>query len=110
MDKQKQSAKTRRNFWIVFVVLIVLAAVANMGNLFEYNKMNNLNTEGRRVKCAVDSIATVGSKTEVHTRLVVDGKIYQVSQKIKALVHKGDSVVVYYLEKDPSTNAIADEQ
>lgn len=107
MDSQQ--LKNRRNFWIVFAVLILLAAVANIGNLYEYNKANMLNTQGRRVKCAVDSIAKIGSKTEVHARLVVDGKIYEVSQKIKSLVHKGDSVVVYYMEKDPGTNGIADE-
>jgi len=107
MDSQQ--LKSRRNFWIVFVALILLAAVANIGNLYEYNKANMLNIQGHRVKCAVDSIAKIGNKTEVHTRLVVDGKMYEVSQKIKNLVHRGDSVVVYYMEKDPSTNGIADE-
>src|SRR5580692_1802372 len=102
--------KSRRNFWIIFVVLILLAAVANLGNLHEYNKMNELNTEGHRIKCAVDSTVKIGSKTEVHARFAVDGKIYRVEQKIKSLVHRGDSVVVYYLEKDPATNGIADEQ
>jgi hypothetical protein len=110
MDSSRQALKNRRNFWIVFVVLILLAAVANLGNLKDYNKMNELNTEGKRVKCAVDSIVKIGAKTEVHARFVANGKIYRVEQKIKNLVHRGDSVVVYYLEKDPGTNGIPEDQ
>jgi multidrug resistance efflux pump len=109
MDSSKQASKSRRNFWVVFVLLILLAAIANIGNLHEYNKMNELNTEGRRIKCAVDSVVKIGAKTEVHARFVVNGKIYEVSQKIKSMVHKGDSVAVYYLEQDPETNGVPDE-
>jgi hypothetical protein len=107
MDSKQN--KSRRNFWMVFAVLILLAAIANIGNLYEYNKANELNTQGRRIRCAVDSLVKIGSKTEVHVRFAVDGRIYEAKQKIKALVHKGDSVAVYYMEKDPSTNGIADE-
>ncbi len=107
MDSKQN--KSRLNFWIVFVVLITLAAIANIGNLHDYNKANELSTEGKRIRCAVDSLVKIGSKTEVHVRFVVNGRIYEASQKIKALVHKGDSVAVYYMEKDPSTNGIADE-
>ncbi len=104
------SKKNRLSWWLTFVVLIALAAVANLGNLYEYNKMNQLNTEGVRIKVAVDSTVKIGSKTEVHASFAVKGKMYKASQKIKNLVHKGDSVALYYLEKDPATNGIADAE
>lgn len=71
--------------------------------------MDKLNTQGRRVLCAVDSVVEKGSKHEVFVKLRVGDKEYTVTKKIKLAVQVGDSIPVYYMPDNPSVNAIAEE-
>lgn len=104
-----EKAKTNRSFWIVFSIAIGLAAIATIGNLTDYRKMDRLNAEGMRVFCTVDSVHPKGEKTEVFVTLQVGGQAFMVTKKLKGSYQAGDSVPVYYMADDPSTNAIAGE-
>lgn len=101
--------QTKRSFWILFVILVGAAALGSLMNIHEFTRMNRLNAEGKRIRCPVDSIGSKGSKTEIFVKFKVDGKDFSTSKKVKAQINKGDTVSVYYLENDPSTNGIATE-
>jgi hypothetical protein len=101
--------KTNRTFWIVFAVLIGLAAIATIGNLLEYNRMEKLHTQGKRVLLPVDSVVRHGNKHELFVTLSVNEKPIVISKKVKSPIVTGDSVPVYYLENNPATNSIAVE-
>lgn len=104
-----EKTKTSRSFWIVFAIAIALAAIGTIGNLTDYRKMDRLNSEGQRVFCLVDSVHPKGDKTEVFVTLQVGEQHFMVTKKLKGSYQVGDSVPVYYMEEDPSTNAIAGE-
>jgi hypothetical protein len=96
-------------FWPVFVVLVGLAVLASVANLFDFIKMNKIQTEGKRQIFAIDSIYHTGSRDEIFVNFTVAGKVYRAHKKVKNAMAKGDSVAVYYLETEPSSNAIASE-
>ena len=101
--------KSTQSFWLIFSIIIIFVVTGTVGNLREYWKGNKLDTEGKRILCPVDSVVKAGSKNEVFTHFAIDGKIYNASKKVKSNVVAGDTVPVYYLETDPSTNAIITE-
>lgn len=99
--------KTNRNFWIVFSVLLLLAAISTIGNMMDYQKMDRLETQGKRIFAKIDSIAPKSGKQEVFVRFQVNGQEYKATKKVKAKVAVGDSVPVYFLPDDPRTNGVA---
>jgi hypothetical protein len=104
-----EDKKINRSFWIVFAILLGFAFIATVGNLFEFDRMNKLNTTGIRVMGMVDSIAASGSRTEIFVTFRAGNKEYHLSKKVKSNIVRGDSVPVYYLQTDPTTNGIATE-
>lgn len=104
-----EQKKSNKSFWVVFALLLTLAAFSTIGNVLEYRKTNRLNSEGRRVLGVVDSIHEKGSKRELFVTFQLNGKDYHLSKKVKSIVSVGDSVPVYYLQDQPTTNAIVVE-
>lgn len=99
--------KTNRNFWIVFGIILVVAAISTVGNLMDYRRMDRLENQGTRILAPVDSVSPKGSKNEIFVTFRVDGNEFRTTKKVKTKVVVGDSVPVYFLPDEPSTNGIA---
>lgn len=104
MDK-----KSNRNFWIIFVIILIIAAISTLGNLMDYRRMDRLENQGTRILAPVDSVAPKGSKNEIFVKFRVDGKEFKATKKVKTKVVAGDSVPVYFMPDEPTTNGIAME-
>ena len=102
-----EEKKSNRNFWIAFVLLVLIAAGATYRNLQEYNSMDKLNVEGKRILLPVDSLVQMGDRQMIFVRLNLDGQQFVVSKKVKSPLHIGDSVPVYFLPQSPEVNGIA---
>lgn len=102
-----EEKKSNGNFWIAFAVLVAIAAGATYRNLKEYNSMDKLNLEGKRVLLPIDSIAKTGDRQTIFVKLSLDGQQMIVSKKVKSPLQVGDSVPVYYLPSSPEVHGIA---
>ena len=73
-----EEKKSNRNFWIAFVLLVLIAAGATYRNLQEYNSMDKLNVEGKRILLPVDSLVQMGDRQMIFVHLNLDGQQYVV--------------------------------